>query len=326
MTEIGYYNYYNDPHRYSPNTVQDRYQQSANSWNSDELKSKSEDNNPYSELNLSRRALDEKLADWASSVRKQCKTQADVHNYLSKKYFGTDDFAYTKRWDEPEKYAMFQNDYNAICFGTIGGGNLNDPRLNYTAGDWETYDAKQTSAKHESISLNMKNLLANNGIELGENDSLLISFNPYTLTANVTGLEDSSLQAQITSLLDSKNNAKNLMYYAMNLYSNNNEEALNKFRAYSQVKEFTGLDLSSLILKDGEYFTSEGQSLYDLLKDGIENSSVGIEFKGTAYDYAKSLVDRVAEKGWNSISDLNVSIGYSKNDGFYSIGNNTWEI
>ena len=25
MSEIGYYNYYNNPHRYSPDTVQDRY-------------------------------------------------------------------------------------------------------------------------------------------------------------------------------------------------------------------------------------------------------------------------------------------------------------
>ena len=326
MAEIGYYNYYNDPHRYSPDTVQDRYQQSVDRWNSDELKSKSEDYNPYSELNLSRRALDEKLADWASSVRKQCKTQSEVHNYLSKKYFGTDDFAYTKRWDEPEKYAMFQNDYNAICFGTIGSGNLNDPRLNYTADDWDTYEAKQTNAKHESISLNMKNFLANNGIELSENDNLLISFNPYSLMSNVAGLEDSNLQTQIASLLNNKSNAKNLMYYAMNLSSNIDDEALNKFRAYQQVKEFTGLDLSSLILKDGEYYTFDGQSLYDLLKDGVENSSVGLEFKGTAYDYAKSLVDRVAEKGWNSIPDLNISIGYSKNDGFYLVGNNTWEV
>ena len=75
MTEIGYYNYYNNPHRYSPETVQDRYQQSIERWNSDDLKSKSEHDNPYSELNLSRRALDEKLADWAAGVRAQCKTK-----------------------------------------------------------------------------------------------------------------------------------------------------------------------------------------------------------------------------------------------------------
>lgn len=326
MAEIGYFNYYNDPHRYSPDTVQDHYQQSVERWNSDELKSKSEDNNPYSELNLSRRALDEKLADWASSVRKQCKTQSEVHNYLSKKYFGTDDFAYTKRWDEPEKYAMYKNDYNAVCFGTIGCGNLDDPRLNYTADDWDTYEAKQASAKHNSISLNMANLLKNNGIELEDTDQLLISFNPYSFNTTISGLDDKNLLSQISSLLNSKNNSKNLMYYAMNASSNLNTDAVNKFRAYQQVKEFTGLDLASLTLNNGEFYTSDGQNLDYLLKQGIKNSTVGIDFKGAAYDYAKSLIDKVAEKGWNSIPDLALSIGYSNKDGFYLTGNNTWEV
>ena len=326
MAEIGYFNYYNDPHRYSPDTVQDRYQQSVERWNSDELKSKSEDNNPYSELNLSRRALDEKLADWASSVRKQCKTQSEVHNYLSKKYFGTDDFAYTKRWDEPETYAMYKNDYNAVCFGTIGCGNLDDPRLNYTADDWDTYEAKQASAKHNSISLNMANLLKNNGIELEDTNQLLISFNPYSFNTTISGLDDKNLLSQISSLLNSKNNSKNLMYYAMNASSNLNTDAVNKFRAYQQVKEFTGLDLASLTLNNGKFYTSDGQNLDYLLKQGIENSTVGIDFKGAAYDYAKSLIDKVAEKGWNSIPDLALFIGYSNKDGFYLTGNNTWEV
>lgn len=68
----------------------------VDAYNSDNLKAKSSEYDPYSELNLSRRNLDEKLADWASTVRSQCKTEQEVHEYLSKKYFGTSDFAYTK--------------------------------------------------------------------------------------------------------------------------------------------------------------------------------------------------------------------------------------
>ena len=326
MAEIGYYNYYNNTHRYSPDTVQDRYQQSVERLNSDDLKSKSEHDNPYSDLNLSRRALDEKLADWAAGVRSQCKTEQEVHNYLSRKYFGTDDFAYTKRWDEPEKYAMYKNDYNAVCFGTIGCGDLNDPRLNYTSEDWAEYEVKDAQTKHDTISLNMANLLKNNGIELSDNDKLLISFNPYTFDTDITGSDDMSLLSKISELLNSKSNSKNLMYYAMNTSSGLNSDAVNKFRAYQQVMEYTGQDLSELILKDGEYYTSEGQSLKELLKEGIDKRSVGLEFKGSAYEYTKGLVDRIAEKGWNSIPDLNISIGYSKEDGFYTVGSNVWEV
>ena len=54
MSEIGYYNYYNNPHRYSPDTVQDRYQQMVDAYNSDKLKAKDSFSNPYSDLNISR--------------------------------------------------------------------------------------------------------------------------------------------------------------------------------------------------------------------------------------------------------------------------------
>ena len=42
---IGYYNYYNDPSRYTPDTVQDGYQQMVERYEGDELKSNND--NPY---------------------------------------------------------------------------------------------------------------------------------------------------------------------------------------------------------------------------------------------------------------------------------------
>ena len=59
------YNYYNNTHRMTVDKPKDWYQQMVDRYNSDELKAKDEGSNPYSEINLSIRALDEKLADWA---------------------------------------------------------------------------------------------------------------------------------------------------------------------------------------------------------------------------------------------------------------------
>ena len=325
MAEIGYYNYYNNTHRMTVDKPKDWYQQMVDRYNSDELKAKDENSNPYSEYNLSVRALDEKLADWASSVRSKCKNEAEVRQYLSQKYWGVDGIGYTKKFDDPETYAMYENDYNAICFGTVGSANRNDPRLNNPTQTLESYEAGQIKARHDSISLNMENLLKNNGIELSANDNLLLSFNPYNFGVNVSGSDNTELLSKLTDLLSGTKNSQNLMYYAMNLDSTINGDSLAKFRAYQEVKKYTGLDLSQLTLKDGEYYTSDGKALVELLKDGIENSSVGLEFKGTAYDYAKELVDRVAQKGWNSIDDLKISIAYNKNNGFYTL-NNTWEV
>ena len=37
MSEIGYYNYYNNTSRYTPDAIIDRYQQMVDRYNSDEL-------------------------------------------------------------------------------------------------------------------------------------------------------------------------------------------------------------------------------------------------------------------------------------------------
>ena len=71
-----------------------------------------------------------------------------------------------------------------------------------------------------------------------------------------------------------------------------------KYRAYTSLKEYTGLDLSELVLKDGEYYTADGQGVKDLLVEGIDRAnSVGLDFNGAAYNYVKDLLDKVAEKG-----------------------------
>ena len=61
MTEIGYYNYYNVQGRRNVDKPDDWYQKMVDRYESDELKSVSEINNPYSDLNQSTHALDENL-------------------------------------------------------------------------------------------------------------------------------------------------------------------------------------------------------------------------------------------------------------------------
>ena len=49
MSQIGYYNYYNNPHRYSPTEVVDRYQEMLDRATGDEIYANNED--PYSDRN-----------------------------------------------------------------------------------------------------------------------------------------------------------------------------------------------------------------------------------------------------------------------------------
>ena len=327
MTEIGYYNYYNVEGRRTVEKPDDWYQKMVNRYESDELKSVDEMNNPYSDFNQSVHALDEKLSSWAEGIRARFSNADDVDKYLCQKYFGQERVGYTKQWEEPEKWAMYKNDLNMVMYGTVKAYqfNLKDPRLNnpqYTSAD--EFDKVDAKAKHDSISNNMAHLLENNGIDIGSN-SLLISINPYSKGIQINGLDDMNMKSILLKALENNNNSTNLLHYGINNESVD-KDALTKYRAYSALKEYTGLDLSELILKDGEYYTSDGQSVKDLLIDGIDNaSSVGVDFKGAAFNYVKDLLDKVAEKGWNAMPDLDIKIGYSKENGFFSFGT-TYEV
>ena len=208
MSQIGYYNYYNIPHRYSPTEVVDRYQKMVDRATGDEIYANNED--PYSDRNKALRNLDEQLASTAASIRSSCRTQQEVRTYLSQKYFGTSDFAYTKKWTDPERYAMFENEYNAVCYGTIGGGNFNDPRLSGKV-NLKTYEEQKTDEKaaNQRIISNQINLfLQNNGICIEENQSFHLSINPYSYVVQTSGDMSEALLQKIKELLESNNDSK----------------------------------------------------------------------------------------------------------------------
>ena len=327
MTEIGYYNYYNVQGRRNVDKPDDWYQKMVNHYESDDLRSKSDIVNPYSDLNQSTHALDEKLASWAEGMRAKFSNADDVDKYLCKKYFGQERIGYTMQWEEPEKYAMYKNDLNMVLYGTVRAYqfNLNDPRINnpqYVSP--EEFDKAEEKAKHDSISNNMAHLLENNGIDIGDS-SLLISINPYSKDVMIEGMDDLNMKSILLQALEKNNNSTNLLHYGMQ-NQDVDSDARTKYRAYTSLKEYTGLDLSELVLKDGEYYTADGQSVNELLIDGIDKaSSVGLDFKGAAYNYVKDLLDKVAEKGWNAMPDLDIKVGYSKESGFFNFGK-TYEV
>ena len=326
MVEIGYYNYYNVKGRPSPDKPQDRYKQMVEKYEGDELKAVSDLNNPYSDRNQKIRALDEKLAPMGEELRTRFSDYDEADKYLCKKYFGKERIGYTMQDTEPEKYAMYKNDLNVVMYGTVMGGygiQFKDPRLNFDESQFEDIDAVNAKTRQESISNQISHLLENNKIELDDETSLLISFNPYSYEPTIDGTEDLNLKQTLINALTKNNNSKNLMFYAMS-NQDKDEYSLAKFRAYHTLLDYTGLDLSTLTLKEDGYYTSDDENVLDLLKEKLkDNSKVPMQFRGQAYDYTKELLDTVSQKGWNNIEDLKISIGFNKKDGFYLL-NQEW--
>lgn len=322
MTEIGYYNYYNVQGRRNVDKPDDWYQKMVNQYESDNLRIKDEMLNPYSDLNQSTHALDEKLASWAEGMRTKFSNADDVDKYLCKKYFGQERIGYTMKDREPEKYAMYKNDLNMVLHGTVRAYqfDLKDPRINnpqYASAD--EYDKAEEKAKHDSISNNMAHLLENSGIDIGDN-SLLISVNPYSKGVMIEGMDDLKMKSILLQALEKNNNSTNLLHYGMQSQGVDSA-ARTKYRAYSSLKEYTGLELDKLILKDGNFYTTDNENVLDILKEAIKNStSVGEQYKGAAYNYVSDLLDSVASVGWQNMPDIDIKMGYSKENGFFTFG------
>lgn len=323
MGEMGYYNYYNNSYRWDVDKPHDRYQEMVDRYqsNSDTLHSNNED--PYSEKNLKIRNFEVQLSNWAEGVRSQCSTESDVYSYVAQKYFGKSSITYidVEKLDTKTR-AMYNNDLNAVLYGTYQNSNTNDPRIGWSQEDWETESQNIKTTNQKIISTQMSNLLSKSGITLENNTTMLISFNPYTYSANIEGVQNSETLKQLTELLNSGDNAKELFKYTLQNSENIDQEALNKYRTYQTIKDLTGEDLSKLSLKDGNFYTENGTNIIDLVKSGIkENNTIPKDFKEVALESTQNMLNEVAKKGFNSTSDLKLSIGYSKEYGFFVTNN-----
>lgn len=327
MVEMGYYNYYNIESRYNVSKPHDRYQEMVDRYkaNSDTLHSNNED--PFSDKNIAIRNFEEKLAVVAADNRSKCATAHDVYAYLGKKYFGKDATTYMDRLNADEKTrAMYDNELKATLFGTYQTSNTADPRIGWQAEDWETEETKNKNSNQKIISNQMNNLLTKHGITLDSEDTLLISFNPYDYTATVSGIKNSDTLNKINTLLNSGKNAKELFYYTFKNSGSLNSEAVTKYRAYQNILDLTGQKLNEFTLDNGKFYTSDGKEITSLIDEGIEKDNlIPNDFKNVANKYTTDLLKEIAQKGFNSMPDLNLTIGYNNNYGFFSTSNIMYE-
>ena len=323
MVEMGYYNYYNTEYSMSVSAPKDRYQEMIAKYNENSNSLHSTNEDPFNEKNIAIREFEEKLAVVAAENRSKCATVHDVYELLGKKYFGNTENSYMDRLNADDATrAMYDNELNATLYGTYQNSNLDDPRINWNPEDWESQLLKDKESNQKIISTQMKNLLEKKGINVEDGDTLLISFDPYEYLISVEGLRNSENLSKVNEILKEGDNAKELFYYTLQNSRSVNQDALTKYRTYQNIKNLTGENLSDLTLNNGNFYTEEGRNILSLVKLGIDKDTlIPQDFKNVAYDYSKRLLKEVAEKGFNSMPDLNLTIGYSKDYGFFSTSN-----
>jgi len=171
-----------------------------------------------------------------------------------------------------------------------------------------------------NINTMIEGILNDNGINLNNNDSFVLSFNPYDYSAYVRSDMDTRMIESIETAFNTNNNSRNLFYEALFNSTNINDDAYTKMLAYRNIMEHTGYDLSTLRLSDGNFYTQDNRNIVDILKERLEANSFLSSYSYDVVGQTQNLLSRVSQFGWNNMPDLDVGIIYSKQAGTFITG------
>jgi len=317
--DIGYYNYYNDESRYSklssdsPRFIAQKYKEEKNSL-------KHIDKDPHQRKKLAVREFGVHKGSGTDDISSNYKTNLEVKRYLFKKYFGTDEIAYEKKWENPELYTMLENDYNAICFGTIANPKLNS--IETDEDDDSQDEAIEKEKQKRKIDFQIKDVLADKEIALSDSDAFVISFNPYSYDIDIKSEFDKETENKIKVALNFSDVSKELFNYAFDNAYSLEPEAVDKMKAYHDIFNYTGYELGDLELKDGAFYTTDNkENILDVLKNNLEKDNTIDEAEAeSTYDEISDILGGISKKGYNNTADLNLNLIYSKSSGFTIAG------
>ncbi|MDE7430484.1 MAG: DUF4885 domain-containing protein [Lachnospiraceae bacterium] len=308
MKNTAYYNYYNNPYRYTPDMPKTPGWKEELKVVKDQVKSSNHD--PENE----RYKAYEKLEDiyYAMGVRNRTKytTESQVKTALYDKYYHSD---YYKQFSELEVTAMYDNELAMTLFGCLnGGGNLDDPHLKGEVRDVTEKQAHEYNRK--TINMQLCNIFENAGIssDLLNKYNMTFSIDPYNYSLKVLGVDDAGLTAMLEKLLNKDNNSRELFYHI--LHSNRasiSENAKAKYHTLNSFVSVTGQDPRQYRQTEAGLVNDKGENILDVYREALKTSdAVPAQFKGDAYRVFEENIKKLLAEGFYNIPDLNLSIGY----------------
>lgn len=161
----------------------------------------------------------------------------------------------------------------------------------------------------------LNQIFKENGIVIPDDVDLKLTVDPYDFYVWSDDVEQ-GLAEKIEAVLNLGENGYNLYYhisacnpanYGMPSLPQYEEGDVWKAGVFISVKESTGYDLRDLENRDGDFWTPDGERVWDLMKDEYKDQTCYITYK------------ILADFGWDSIPDRNLSVGY-KQGSLYDLG------
>lgn len=259
-----------------------------------------------------RAALTEKYSKLANEAR----SHADPENYIYQKYFDKSFSDYETDLNETERRIAYNYEKQMYTSGKIVGVNYQDSLFRGIEINGDVVDNDKMLFQRQTINNQISNILSNAGIDT-ENISGKCEFSvdPYSYQITVQGVDDST-KIKMENALNVGDNGKNLYYHILHSSTQDgcnstqvSKDSQLKYQAYQKVYEYTGLKLNELEEKEGTYYTNEGKDILDLVNASVdESANVPKDYKSQVKNWIKELVNGISRKGWNNVSDMNLSI------------------
>ncbi len=311
-----YNNYYNVNGRYTTETPQTPAWKKKYEVTTDVIKSKN-----YSQNSDEYKAyckLEDTYYSASVSSRAKYRNVDELSNALGQKYLFSSEY---KDYTYSQRRAMYENELEMTLYGCLsGGGNLNDPHLSGAVS--EPSEGDKISYNRQMVNTQFQNILSKFGISLGSSDNIILTIDPFEYQLKVFGIENEELIQQLEEAFNNDNNSNQLFFHILhNCSTNISDNVRTKYRALKDFQNVTGLDLRDFRQVEDKFINKEGKNALDIYKEALKTTkSVPTEFKGNAYSYFDSLLQKMSKQRFSEIPDLNLSIGY-KDGRLYDISN-----
>lgn len=306
--ESCYYNYYNVKGRYTPETPQIPGWKEDYAVTTDKIcnNNKSRDSDAYKAYCK----LEDTYYALSVSNREKYDSEHELGAVLALKYSAQGAY---RQYSDTERRAMYDNEYNMSVYGCLsGGGNVDDPHIDGAVCD--PTDSEKQSYNRQMVNEQLNTLLSNSGIDISQLSKYNMTFtiDPFNFILKISGVEDEELASKIENALNSGNNAQQLFCHILNSSKSSiSDDVLTKYRTVKEFQNITGFNLNEFTQTEDGFVNANGENALDIYKESLKNSNaVPSQYKGAAYSYFESLLNKLSSKNYAGIQDLNLSINY----------------
>ncbi len=271
-------------------------------------------NNNYTSLDQAyRAALNEKYSKLVATA----KQHSDPADYIYQKYYNQSSSYYESDLSDTERQIAYHYEKNVLETGKVNGISMGDSLFRNIQENASTITDSTITFNRDMINAQIDNILQKNDITLQSDSSFTYSVDPYSYYITVSG-SDSTLSTQIEQALNVDENGKNLYWHIRHCTvqdgvnsTQTSASGYEKYQMYQQVKDLTGIDISTLTERDGSYYTEDNENILDIVNKAVDTSEeIPTTHKSAISEWISQMVTDVATVGWDNIPDMVLQIDY----------------